>query len=175
MENYFKEEHLTEIKKQRTKTLIIYFVVLAIYLAFCASNLVIFIFQPYGSKYLTLIKIVNGVGTAIFIVFSFIYLAIPFKRVNKYYKMCISLLTGLQTTSVCHFVENTDELTEKDGVDMKSITLLEWSEKKKDYFERKVLVFYDRPFPEIPEKAKLKIITVGNLLLKYEIIQEGEE
>jgi hypothetical protein len=57
---------------------------------------------------------------------------------------------------------------------MKSITCLEWNERKNDYFERKVLVFYDRPFPQIPEKAKLKIITVGNLLLKYEI-QQGED
>ena len=64
---------------------------------------------------------------------------------------------------------------EKDGVDFKSLIFLEWNKYKKDYFERKVLVFNEKPFPEIPDGATVTFITQGNVLISYEITELPEE
>ena len=58
----------------------------------------------------------------------------------------------------------------KDGVDMKSLIFIEWNKYKNDYFERKVLVFYEKPFPEFAEKATVRYVTQGNVLISYEIL-----
>ena len=108
--------------------------------------------------------------TAVFVAFSFIYLGIPFKRVRRYYKMCQHLSTGLRETSVGNFLEYDENIQDKEGVDFKSLVFIEWNKYKKDFFERKVLVFYEKPFPEIPEKANVSYITQGNVLVSYEIL-----
>ena len=41
---------------------------------------------------------------------------------------------------------------------------------KNDFFERKVLVFYEKDFPEIPEGANVRYVTQGNVLISYEIL-----
>ncbi len=171
MQKYFKEEYFLQAKRQRNKSLIIYFTTLAVYLAISAIVLVIYRNQPYKSDKILLIKIVNGIFAGLYVIFSFIYLKIPFKRVNKYYKMCFGLVEGLKTTSIGSFVEENPDLYYKDGVDMKTLIFLEWSEKKQDYYERRVLIFYEKPTPQIPSGAEVKYITKGNVLLEYEIIK----
>ena len=37
------------------------------------------------------------------------------------------------------------------------------------FFERKVLVLYEKPFPELQEKQTVKYVTQGNVLISYEI------
>ena len=78
--------------------------------------------------------------------------------------------TGLKETSTGNFLEYDEEIQDKDGVDFKSLVFIEWNKYKKDFFERKVLVFYEKPFPEIPEKANVRYITQGNVLISYEIL-----
>lgn len=55
---------------------------------------------------------------------------------------------------------------------MKSLVFLEWNKYKKGYYERKVLVFYEKEFPEIPEGSGVRFITQGNVLVSYEILDE---
>ena len=103
-------------------------------------------------------------------IFSFIYLGIVYKRVRRYYKICVHLSTGLRETTVANFIEYDETIQDKDGVDFKSIVFLEWNKYKKDFFERKVLVFYEKPFPEIPEQSNVSFVTQGNVLVSYEIL-----
>lgn len=170
MIDYFVEQDYVEAKAQRKKTLIIYFAFLTVYLLISAGMLMWYLTLPYASPVITTVKVIQYSVTAIMVVFSFIYLGIPYKRVNRYYKMTTYMLTGLRETSTGSFFEYDETLQDKDGVDFKSLVFLEWNKYKKDFFERKVLVFDEKPFPEIPENANVRYVTQGNVLISYEIL-----
>ncbi len=170
MIDYYKEEYFTQAKKQKDKFLIIFFVLLAVYIAISATCMVFYLRLPYQSPDITTIKIVHYVITAITGGGLFFYMMVVFKRANKYYKLLRNMKTGIKETSTGSFFEYDETLQEKDGVDCKSLVFLEWNKYKKDIFERKVLVLYDKPFPEFNEKDNVRFITQGNILISYEIL-----
>ena len=174
---YFCDCHYEDAKKERNKMFIVYFSCLFVYLVLGALAIFWNTTLPYESGQVLYIRIALYSVTAIFIVFSYLYMGVKFSVVNAYYKLLVNLKTGLREESKAVFLENDPALTIKDGVDMKSLVFLEWNERKEDYFERKVLVFNERPFPEIPEKATVKFVTQGNVLINYEIesLDETEE
>ncbi len=51
---------------------------------------------------------------------------------------------------------------------MKSLVFLEWNKYKNEYFERKVLIFYENSFPEFEEKITYRYVTQSNVLVSYE-------
>jgi hypothetical protein len=79
------------------------------------------------------------------------------------------MVNGIKEKGTGSFIEYSDKIQDKDGVDMKSLVFLEWNKYKKDYYERKVLVFADKPFPEIPKDAVVNFVTQSNVLISYEI------
>ncbi len=175
MVEYFTEAELVSAAKQKKKTLIAYFIVLGVYLAATAAFLFFYLQLPYRgyrdtSNTILLIKISHYSLTAIFVIFSFIYLGIIFKRVNRYYRMCAHMTKGLRETYTGNFLEYDETLQDKDGVDFKALIFIEWNKYKNDFFERKVLVFYEKPFPEIPEKSNVTYVTQSNVLISYEIL-----
>lgn len=174
MTEYFKQEYLEQAKVQRKKTLAVYLIVLALYVALSVVVLVRYMQLPYASEKITVIKIVEYVLTFIMLVFSFLYLGIKYKRVNKFYAMCKNLNEGIKEEFEANFFEYDDTLATKDGVDVKALVFLQWNKFKNDYFERKVWVFYELPFPEIPENADVKFITQGNVLFSYQILDKED-
>ena len=172
MQEYFKQEYLIEAMKQRKKVLIQYFVMLTIYLIVSGGILLYYTALPYGSKIISTVKVIQFILCAIFVIISFIFLEIRFSRVNNYFNVCKNMTIGLKETSIVNFFEYNENLTQKDGVDMKSLVFLEWNKFKKDYYERNVYVFYEKEFPVLKENAQVKIVTQGNVLYSYEIIEE---
>ena len=175
MTEYYTDAELQSARKQKKKSLAIYFIVLGVYVAASLAFLAYFWTLPYvgyrdTAHKIALIKWGHYSLTAIFVIFSFIYLGIKFKRVNRYYKMCRHISTGIREKSTGSFLEYDENIQDKDGVDFKSLVFIEWNKYKKDFFERKVLVFYEKPFPEIPEQANVTYITQGNVLVSYEIL-----
>ncbi|MBR5899939.1 MAG: hypothetical protein IKZ38_00935, partial [Clostridia bacterium] len=77
------------------------------------------------------------------------------------------------------FFEYDETLQFKDGVDFKSLIFIEWNKYKNSYFERKVMVFYERDFPEIQPNSMVKYVVQANILISYEYldknVQQGEE
>ena len=170
MIEYFTVDELEKAKKQKKKTLGVYLSVLAVYVLFSVFNFIRYFNMSYKSPYIAGVKWLQYSVTVIFVIFSFIYLGIVFKRVRRYYKQCYNMQTGLKETSTGNFLEYDEEIQDKDGVDFKSLVFIEWNKYKKDFYERKVLVFYEKPFPEIPEKANVSYVTQGNTLISYEIL-----
>ena len=175
MTEYYTDAELNAAKKQKTKSLAAYFIVLGVYVAACVAFFIYYGTLPY-SEYrdtadkISVIKWVHYSLTSVFVIFSFIYLGIKYKRVNRYYKMCRHISTGIREQSTGSFLEYDESIQDKDGVDFKSLVFIEWNKYKNDFFERKVLVFYEKPFPEIPENANVSYITQGNVLVSYEIL-----
>ena len=170
MTDYFKEEMLTDARKQREKSLIIYFSVVGV---FVAAGLALFIWYttlPYASPKITTVKLITYPLSAVFVIFSFIYLGISAKRVKKYYEMCKKISIGIKERSEAEFLRYDDTLSTKDGVDVKSLVFSEWNKYKNEFYERKVLLFYELPFPEFTEGKRYAFITVGNVLVSYEEI-----
>ena len=168
--NYFVDGDLLKAKKQKTLLLIIFLITAAAFTAFlCVMFFVVYMGLPYGSDKILLVKIITYAVILLFVGFCFVYLGLPYKRAKKFCVFLTNLKTGLKEKSVATFLEADGELHEKDGVDCKSLVFIEWNKYKKDYFERRVLVFYEREFPVIPEKAEVEFITQGNFLISYEI------
>ena len=170
MTKYFFNEEFYKAKKQRKIVLSIYLVVLAIYLVLSVGFFLWFKTLPYKSPEITRVKFLHYSITAIFVIFSFIYLGVPYKRVNRYYRMTLIMIHGLKETFVASFLEYDESIRDKDGVDYKSLIFIEWNKYKQDFYERRVLVPYEKEFPKFEENQNVKFITQGNVLVSYEIL-----
>ena len=170
MTAYFDQADLVKAKRKKSIYLTIFLLSLAVFLAFISVMLfVVYMGLPYGSNKIIIVKIITYSVTVIYVGFCFVFLGVTYKRAKKYYVFLNNLKTGLKETSTAVFLENDETLHEKDGVDCKTLIFIEWNKYKKDYFERKVLVFYEKPFPEIPKKSEVEFTTQGNFLISYEI------
>ena len=172
---YFTNEDYLQSAKQRKKYLIIYICILVAYLILSVGILIFYANLPYKSNLNLWVRVAEYTLTFIMVVFSFIYLGIPYKRTNSFYKMCKKMKIGLREQAEGVLIEIDDTLKSKDGVDMKSMIFLTYNELKKGYFERKVLVFYEKPFPEIDLEDKVLFVTQGNVLISYEIKEKAEK
>lgn len=176
MTQYYKHEIYEQVSAQRKRALWIYLIcILGVYLIESGIVLGWYLTLPFKSPQIKTVKWIHYPVTGIFVIASFIYLGIPYKRVNKFYKLCIQLETGIKETFEGKFFEYDGMLTNKDNVDCKSLVFIEWNKYKKKPFERKVLVFYEFPFPEIPEGALVKYVTQGNVLIEYEVLECEED
>lgn len=170
MTEYFLEQYYLDAKKQRKNTLLVYFIILGVYAVASIALYWWYRTLPYLDKNITTVKVIHYTLTALMVFFSFIYLGIPYKRVNRYYKLTYNLKTGIRETSTGSFFEYDETLQDKDGVDFKALIFIEWNKYKNDFFERKVLVFDEMPFPEFSENQNVRYVTQGNVLISYEIL-----
>jgi hypothetical protein len=92
--------------------------------------------------------------------------------VKKFYKALNNVKIGIREEYVAEFIGCDETLQTKEGVEYKCLLFKEWNKYKKDFYERKVLVFYELPFPVIETGKKVKFITQANLLVEYEYITE---
>lgn len=171
--DYYKRQFYFDAKAQRNKTLLYYFLMLGVYLIITVGMFLWYGTLPYQDDQIRLIKTLHYIITAVFVFISGVYFGIKFKRVNKYVKKCVDVETGLTETSFGNFIEFSESIQSKDGVDFKSLVFLELNDKKNNFFERKVLVFYEQPFPDIKPGENVKYTTQGNVLKYYEIVEDN--
>lgn len=172
---YFKEQFCIDSRKQKNKYLTIYLIVVALYLIASIIILVEFIRLPYGSPKISTIKWIQHSISAVFIIFSFLFLGIPYKRASKYYKLSLEILFGRKETSEGAFYKYDNTLQYNQGVDFTTLVFVEWNQSKKDYFERKVLVFTDQPLPEFAENDIVEYVTHSNILVSYKILSKATD
>lgn len=170
MTQFFNANELNVAKKQKRKTLLIYFIILGVYLFISLGLWLWFRTLPYMSKTITTIKLIHYPITFVFVIFSFIYLGIKYKRINRYFRIVRNLVTGLKETSTGSFFEYDESLRTKDGVDFKSLVFIEWNKYRDDFFERHVLVLREMEFPKFEENQNVRYVTQGNVLISYEIL-----
>ncbi len=166
---------IVDAKKQKDKTLWFYLIVASLFLIVSVGLFLWYTTMPYQSSQILIVKIIHYALTGLFAIFSFIFFAIKFKRIKNYYKSVKLMKEGIREKSEGSFFEYSDEVEEKDGVDFKALIFIEWNKYKKDYFERKVLVYNELAFPQIPQDAYVEYVTVGNVLVEYEILEEQSD
>ena len=171
MVEYFTKKEYEQAKKSYRKLLIGLFIDIALYLGGSAVVLFWYLTLPYRSPTISTVKWVQYPFTAVFVIVTFIYAGIPLKRAKKYYRSTFNNLTGLREATTGSFFEYDERSWQKDGVDYKTIIFLEWSKYKKDFFERKVLVPFDKEFPKFEKHDNVRYVTQGNVLVAYEILE----
>lgn len=170
MVEYFNKDFFLKAQAQRKKTLIIFYIIVGFYLLVSMGLFFWFTTLPYADKTISVIKLIHHVFTGLCVIFGAIYLGIVYKRVNRYYRMTAKMVAGIKETYTGSFLEYDETVINKDGVDVKSLIFVEWNKFKNDFFERKVYVFNELPFPEIEVGKNVKYVTQGNLLISFEIL-----
>lgn len=170
MTNYFNKEYFLQAQSQRKKVLIGFYCILAFYVLVSAGLFYWYTTLPYQAQEITTVKIIHHSFTVVAIVFGAIYLGIVYKRINKYYKLTAKMNVGIKETYTGRFIRYDETICQKDGVDVKSLIFVEWNKYKNDFFERKVYVFNEFPFPEIEVDKNVTYVTQGNVLISYEIL-----
>lgn len=168
MENIYCTEDFLNIKKQKKKYKIIYFSILGVYVLLSVGIWLAYFFQPYKSPDIWWIKLIMFVLAGIFVIFSFIYLGIPFKRILNYYKILKGVEEGTSNGTVGEFDRYSTELEVRDGIEFHTIYFLEYNTKKQEFFERKVWMDSEKPMPEFTKGEHIKIYTHGNMLVAFE-------
>lgn len=170
MTEYYNKQMFLDAVKQRKKVLMFFYAIVVVYLIACITMLIWYTTLPFGDENLSKVKLIMHAITIVTVAFCGIYLGIPYKRVNRFYKLTAKMYSGIKETYTGSFLEYDESLANKDGVDVKSLVFVEWNKYKKDFFERKVYVFNELPFPQLEPNRNYKYVTQGNVLISYEIL-----
>ena len=168
MEHIYSTEDFLKIKKQKKTLKTVYFVVLGVYVLASLAVWLVYFFQPYKSPNIWWLKLIMFVLAGIFVIFSFIYLGIPFKRVRNYYKILKGVNEGTSNGTVGEFDHYGTDIEIRDGIEYKSLYFLEYNTKKQEFFERKVWLDTEKPRPEFTQGEHIKFYTHGNMLVSFE-------
>ena len=169
MTHIYSSGDLENAKNQKKKCLIFFFVMTAVYVLVAAGIFIYFLFEPYGSKKETWLLVSECVISAIYAVFAYIFMTIRFSRVRNYCIMLSRALTRKPTAGTATFMHFNSDITTKDKCDFKSMTLVEWSDKEKDYMERYILIDPEKPRPDFRAGDELSFETYSNVLVSYTI------
>lgn len=170
MTAYFREEYISEANKAYKQSLAIYLTVLVFYLIYSAVCFAWYLTLPYQSETIKTVKWCLYPVSVAFVIFSFIYLGVKVKRTKAYKKSCQNIHVGLKEKNTAVFSRYESSISEKDGVEMKTLIFIEWNKYKKENYERKVYVFSDKEPPRFEENQQINFITQGNVLYEYEIL-----
>lgn len=172
MKNVYSESDYDNALKLKKKLLYIYFAVLAAGIIACAVFFVMYLRLPYIStpelvgaknRYLAAVCVVS----ALEIIFSFIYLGIPYKRAKYYFKLMEDIKAGKKMMNESTFLQNESYINEVGNVDFHVMAVLEWSDKTQEYMRRNVLVDKEKPMPDFKNGDIIKYVTHANVLLAY--------
>ncbi|MBE5742170.1 MAG: hypothetical protein E7360_02480 [Clostridiales bacterium] len=172
MIHIYKESDYTDALKLKKKLLYIYFAILSVFVVAAAIVFVLYLRLPYAStpeieRKANLYLVLNSVITGICIIFSFIYLSIPYKRVRAYFKLLDDIKTGQKIKNVSTFIQNDESITEIGNVDFHTMVVLEWSNKTQEFMRRNVLVDKEKPMPALKNGDIITYVTHSNVLLSY--------
>lgn len=166
-------------KARKNKLLAIYFVVFGVLFAVCLTLFICFLQLPYQyteslvnqkNAYLVSVCAVSVSG----VIFSVVYLGIPYKRAKYYFRFLDDTKTGDKQISVSTFVKNDDGITEVGYVDYRTMIVLEWSDKTQEYMRRHVLVDKEKQMPNFKNGDIIKYVTHANCLLSYGLKSEED-
>ena len=169
MINVYKTEDYESANASKKAILRGFFISLAIVLAVCIGIFVFYVLQEYNTPFKTPLLITNIVISSVYAIVMFFILSIKYKRVASYVKMLVDMQIGIKTEGVNTYVRMDSSIVKKDGVDFISLIVLEWSEKKQEYFERRILLDVEKPIPDFKQGDVIKHVTHANILIAYEL------
>ncbi len=179
MTNVYTESDYENALKLKQRLFYIYLAIIGVGLAACVTFFIFFLELPYlSTPELTAKKnlyLAVGCGiTGVEIIFSFVYLGIPYKRAKYYFRLLEDVKTGQKIMNESTFLQNEGYINEVGNVDFHVMVVLEWSDKTQEYMRRHVLVDKEKPMPNLKNGDIIKYVTYSNVLLSYGLKSEED-
>ena len=174
MINLYSETDYVNALKTKKKMKRIYFIVLGIALLACAVVYLLFLQLPYESNdavknQKNVYLVLEGALSFLILLFSFVYLGIPYQRAKAYFTLMNDIKTGQKQISVSTFLSNDEDVETLRNVDYRIMVVLEWSDKTQEYMRRHVLVDKEKKMPELQNGEIITYVTRDNVLLSYSL------
>lgn len=166
MIDVYNDEDLLSAYKQYKRIIGVYVLVAAVYAAFVAATIIYYISLPYKDSAQTTVKVIFGVVTAAFILFSYPYLGIKLRRIKAYYRLLSGVSAGYKNTDVAYF-SHIDDWEDYDRVDVNVLVFKKWNGKKREWDERKLYIDAEKDVPEFRENEEVRVVTFGNIIVQY--------
>ena len=104
----------------------------------------------------------------------YVTIGVKFKRIRKYYALLTNLKTLKPVVTEGTFVKTVEDIETRDFVDLKTIVLSVYVERRQSFFDRYIYVPYEREYPNFTPGQKVRVYTVENVLAGYEFL-DGED
>lgn len=164
----YDDRDLYDAVRQKRRLLAIFLAVTAVFIAGLVTLSVLYIRLPYNDPSANWYIVGASLLTAAYIIFSFPYMGISYKRSRAYCKMLKYISVGLKEYAVAPFVGIEDWITH-DGVDVNVATFSVPNPKRDEMMLRQIYVDGEKEFPAFREGHIAKMILQGNLLIGYEL------
>ena len=182
MINVYSDADFLAAYKQKRLYLLIFISVTAAYAAICLGLLIYHACLPYGSPYTTWPKVVVYPLSVLYVLAAFPFMAIPFRRVNRYVKMLSYINEGIKAEETNYFYTYRAQTQQQDGVDVVVAVFGEFNKRRQEWREREVYVDAEKPLPDFSNGDLVHYIIQSNFLVHYEVLQrhafdfaQGEE
>lgn len=172
MKNVYTDADYLAAYKQKSKLLGAFIIVTACYAAFCIAWLIYYIGLPYNDPMQALPKTCVYVISVLYVVFTAVFMGIPFARANRYYTMLTNLSLGIKDVEKNYFYCFEELNMQKNNVDMVGCIFETWNKKKCEWMDRAVYFDVEMPMPEFDSGDYVRYVTQGNIVLQYEILQK---
>ena len=159
---------------QKKKIWTVFWIITAVYLAFCIGWLIYYTTLPVYPKEDTILPqaMVYG-GTAAYIIFTFPYVGIKLSRVRKYCKVMGFSSLGIKTVEENYFMGFYKKQLQKDSVDVISCVFRTWNNKRRDWMEREVYFDNEQEWPELERGDYVRYVVQSNFIIQYEVLRVG--
>lgn len=152
--------------RQYKRIIFVYALIAVIYAAGVIAIGATYISLPYGDSNQTLLKVIFGIITGIFVIFSYPYLGVKMRRSAAYYKLLKGASVGIKETNLAYF-DRIDDWEVKDRVDVNVLVFKTWNGKKREWDERKQYIDAEKDVPEFKENEEVLTVTYGNVIISY--------
>lgn len=174
MTKIYGDADLWDCFRQKRNLLWGFFAATAVCFGALLGLCIYFIGLPYNDPNGLWVKIVSCVIAAIYVIFCFPYLGICVKRSRAYCRMMRFISVGLKEYSVVPF-DGIDDWTTRDGVDVNVACFRVHNRKREEDMIRHIYIDGEKDFPAFEEGKFAKIVSQGNLLIEYELLDLKDE
>ncbi len=168
MTSFYNTEYLNKLKNKKALFLGLILSIMLIMLLINAILIINYSTLPYGVGLRPTYIAISSIVTVILVFLSAFLFQIVYAPIRNYYNKILELLRGKKESNLVTVLSIEDFVSNKLGIEYKSVTVLVWSDIKNDYVETTIL--FDANF-DIDAKVNqmVSVITCGNILLAYEV------
>ena len=170
----YRDSDLYDAVMQRRKYLAVFLSVTAAVAASFLTLAILYSQLPYRDPNGPWMIALTCIIVALYIIFSFPFMGICFKRSNSYCKMLRYISVGLKENFCAPFA-GIEDWTVRDGVDVNVADFEVKNIKREETMLRQIYVDGEKDFPPFEEGDTVHFVSQGNLLLAYEILDRKEQ
>ena len=158
--------------KQKQRIFSVFMTVTLVYAALCIAMLSYHISLPYGDSHDTLPKTLTYVASALYVLFTFPFMAIKYSRVRRYFKVLTYINEGIKSEENNYFYTFREKSLQKDNVDVVGCVFETWNKKKSEWMEREAYFDPEKTLPPFESGDYVRYIVQSNFIIQYKILEK---